>query len=425
MLLDVRRADSADSPVALDRRRLAVARSRPVPNSTWQTTSTSSCELRAITNVSARRSVAICAVSLHADITAGIASFDPGYPPPNTSNARGRGERSIEDAVRPLAARRARPASRPRRRSRRPPRAPTAGAVRPTATRSTRGRDVQPGRRSLDAASETAARAELGQTVGELPGHREGQGPARPSSTVPVWFHVVSGRRRIGNISDDVIQEQMNVLNLAFGGFYGGANTGFTFRLAGVTRTDNAAWHYAAQWRDAPMKRALHRGGPKTLNIYATTAGAYLGWAYLPTSSRSRAGLPRRHRRRLGVDARCVDDVRRPLRPRPDGDARGRPLAQPRAHVLRRLQREGRLRRRHAGEKVADDGCPDGKDTCRSRGSTRSTTTWTTRRPCYTEFTAGQTQRMRDASAPAALLGLKRERGDVTGRRKPARFRSG
>ena len=37
----------------------------------------------------------------------------------------------------------------------------------------------------------------------------------------------------------------MNVLNLAFAGFYGGVNTGFSFTLAGVTRTDNAAWHYA------------------------------------------------------------------------------------------------------------------------------------------------------------------------------------
>ena len=31
------------------------------------------------------------------------------------------------------------------------------------------------------------------------------------------------------------------------------------------------------------MKRALHRGGDDTLNIYLTTAGVYLGWAYLPS----------------------------------------------------------------------------------------------------------------------------------------------
>ena len=38
------------------------------------------------------------------------------------------------------------------------------------------------------------------------------------------------------------------------------------------------------------MKRALHQGGAETLNLYSTTAGPYLGWAYLPRSSRSRAG---------------------------------------------------------------------------------------------------------------------------------------
>ena len=30
------------------------------------------------------------------------------------------------------------------------------------------------------------------------------------------------------------------------------------------------------------MKHTLHQGGPDALNFYTTTAGAYLGWAYLP-----------------------------------------------------------------------------------------------------------------------------------------------
>ena len=30
------------------------------------------------------------------------------------------------------------------------------------------------------------------------------------------------------------------------------------------------------------MKRALHRGGPNTLNMYLATASDFLGWAYLP-----------------------------------------------------------------------------------------------------------------------------------------------
>ena len=30
------------------------------------------------------------------------------------------------------------------------------------------------------------------------------------------------------------------------------------------------------------MKHALHQGGSNALNLYSTTAGAYLGWAYSP-----------------------------------------------------------------------------------------------------------------------------------------------
>ena len=76
----------------------------------------------------------------------------------------------------------------------------------------------------------------------------------------------------------------MRVLDTTFAGGEGGAATGFSFRLAGVTRTDNAAWFHAGPsgTNEHSMKRALHQGGPNALNLYSTTAGAYLGWAYLP-----------------------------------------------------------------------------------------------------------------------------------------------
>ena len=47
----------------------------------------------------------------------------------------------------------------------------------------------------------------------------------------------------------------MSVLNLAFAGFYGGAKSGFSFTLAGVTRTDNAAWFNARIERQRPSGR--------------------------------------------------------------------------------------------------------------------------------------------------------------------------
>ena len=243
--------------------------------------------------------------------------------------------------------------------------------------------DVQPVRRKLDRRTRRR-RPRAGPRRGPrgAPGVREGQGRQELPQSVPVWFHVVSDGA-IGNISNTVIREQMNVLNLAFAGFYGGANTGSRSGSPAVTRTDNAAWHYAGTcgYRRARDEAGAPPRRSRDAEHLRDDRGAYLGWAYLPDIvTKPGQDVPRRHRRRLGVHARCVDDVRRQVRPRPDRDPRGRPLAQPRAHVLRRLQREGRLRRRHAG---ADD--PDERLSRRARtraerrGSTRSTTTWTTR----------------------------------------------
>ena len=215
---------------------------------------------------------------------------------------------------------------------------------------------------------------------------------------MPIWIHVVSDGAT-GNISQSVIDKQMNVLNLAFAGFYGGAKSGFSFTLAGVTRTDNAAWYNARAGGNAErdMKKTLHRGGFETLNVYTNLAGGFLGYAYLPGPA-GLASLAGRDRAQLGVDAGRVADVRRPLRPRLDARARGRPLVQPRAHVLRRLQREGRLRRRHAADAGADERLPEGKDTCAEPGLDPIHNYMDySDDACYTEFTAGQVARMQDA----------------------------
>ena len=80
------------------------------------------------------------------------------------------------------------------------------------------------------------------------------------------------------------IQAQMDVLNNTFAGGEGGARSGFTFTLAGVDRTNNAAWFYSnpGGTDEHTMKQTLKRGGDNALNLYSTTAGDYLGWAYLP-----------------------------------------------------------------------------------------------------------------------------------------------
>jgi hypothetical protein len=133
------------------------------------------------------------------------------------------------------------------------------------------------------ARGDVAREPELNQVVEELPASAKGKGGKSFRAAVPVYFHVVHAGG-VGNISQEIIDEQMRVLNAAFAGFYGGAPTGFSFKLAGVTRTDNAAWHFAGPTtkEERDMKKALHQGGWNAMNFYATTAGAYLGWAYFP-----------------------------------------------------------------------------------------------------------------------------------------------
>ena len=123
----------------------------------------------------------------------------------------------------------------------------------------------------------------LNATYAALPDSAKGKGGSKFKATVPVWFHVVSDGA-IGNVTQAQIDEQMSVLNLAFSGFYGGVNTGFKYRLAGVTRSVNAVWFYAGPTTtgERAMKRALKVGGDNVLNYYSTTAGPYLGWAYFP-----------------------------------------------------------------------------------------------------------------------------------------------
>ena len=131
------------------------------------------------------------------------------------------------------------------------------------------------------ARGETAREPAISQTVGN-PGAQQGRGRGF-RATVPVYVHVVSPDGVIGNVSDRIIRDQIRVLNATFGGFEGGYATGFGFTLAGTTRTVNADWFYAGPGNDErAMKRALHQGGDNALNMYLTTAGLYLGWAYLP-----------------------------------------------------------------------------------------------------------------------------------------------
>ena len=60
---------------------------------------------------------------------------------------------------------------------------------------------------------------------------------------VPVYFHVVTDGA-IGESDGCADRRSVERAEPDFRGGEGGADTGFKFKLAGVTRTDNAAWFY-------------------------------------------------------------------------------------------------------------------------------------------------------------------------------------
>ncbi|MBL8048287.1 MAG: zinc metalloprotease [Chthonomonas sp.] len=102
--------------------------------------------------------------------------------------------------------------------------------------------------------------------------------------TITVYWHVIYNGSA-GNVSTTWINNQMNVLNNAYGGSTGGVNTRFTFVNGGVDRTNNASWYTMAYGSTAERnaKNALRRGTADDLNIYvANIGGGLLGWATFP-----------------------------------------------------------------------------------------------------------------------------------------------
>lgn len=230
----------------------------------------------------------------------------------------------------------------------------------------------------------------------EVPGYAVNHGPGF-KATVDVYVHVVSDGS-VGNVSDTAIANQMTVLNNGFSGAEGGTNTGFKFRLAGVDRTDNAAWHYAGPGtsEERAMKKALHRGDASDLNMYLTTAGAFLGWAYFPSTYKTKPW----------IDGIVIDWESLP----------GTSTRYAGAYDL------GKTATHEAGhwvglyhvfqggcnnwgdyvddtppQLIATRGCPEGQDSCKEPGldSIHNYMDYSYD-SCYNQFTPGQTSRMQD-----------------------------
>jgi hypothetical protein len=250
---------------------------------------------------------------------------------------------------------------------------------------------------------------DLGQLAVEAP--RSARARTTGSEiVVPTYVHVVTPDGVTGNVSSHKIQEQIKVLDLTFGGFYGGAELPFDFELAGVTRTVNADWYFAgpSTREEQAMKRALHAGGSNALNLYLTTAGAYLGWAYFPSIVEGQQA----YLDGVVIDWESLPNVSDAYEDRYD---LGYTATHEVGHWLNLYHTFdgacGALGDRvddTPAELTATSGCPAGKDTCRMRPGADPIHNYMdySYDACYTEFTAGQATRMLDAwnfwRAPAA-----------------------
>lgn len=103
---------------------------------------------------------------------------------------------------------------------------------------------------------------------------------------VNVYFHVITNTSGQGNVSDATIANQIAVLNNAYSGATGGANTLYRFTLVSVDRTANNTWYTTTGGTsERQMKTALRRGGAADLNFYTNNmGGGLLGWATFPSS---------------------------------------------------------------------------------------------------------------------------------------------
>lgn len=99
------------------------------------------------------------------------------------------------------------------------------------------------------------------------------------------WHVIYSGST--GNIPQSQIDASIAELNKAYSGFYGGVNTGYTFVLASVSRTNSRQWFTMTPGssKETNAKNALATDVTHRLNVYSCSPGqGLLGWAYFPNS---------------------------------------------------------------------------------------------------------------------------------------------
>ncbi|QRV87840.1 extracellular metalloprotease [Ceratobasidium sp. AG-Ba] len=107
------------------------------------------------------------------------------------------------------------------------------------------------------------------------------------AATIPVYFHVIYSSTSLsgGYVPDSQIANQITVLNQDYAG------TGYTFSLAGTTRTLNSNWFNQVgpdSSLQTTMKNQLRQGGANALNVYTVgfksgSGAGLLGYSTFPS----------------------------------------------------------------------------------------------------------------------------------------------
>jgi hypothetical protein len=238
----------------------------------------------------------------------------------------------------------------------------------------------------------TAALAAKGYSKSPSGGARKpgGTTAAFSPATVNIHWHTITDGSK-GALSASEIASQVSVLNSAYSG------TGFSFRLASSTTTNNPSWYNGLDYgtsAERNMKSSLHVGGKGDLNIYtANLAGGLLGWATFPKS------------RTDTMDGVVLLDESLPggsASPYNRGDTGTHEVG----HWLNLYHTFQGGCSATAGDYVSDtpaeaspaSGCPTGRDTCTLPGldPIKNFMDYTTD-VCMDHFTAGQKTRMQNA----------------------------